>query len=429
LSIINSGEIATSTFASGDVGDTTVEVSGQLTIDGSKGDPNTGVTGILSQAEPGSAGAAGMVSVSAGTLSIINSGVISTITFASRAAGSVTVAVSGQLAIDGSGENLAVSRTGIFSQTQSGGAGGTVSVDAGRMVIANDGVISSRTLGIGDGGDVSITAGSLAIVRDGSIATDSRGSGSGKAGDVSVDVAGRLTIDGVSQTSFTGISSRSTQGSNGNAGEVMVSTGSLSINNGGAISTEAEGQRSTASGGDITLHMRDLFYLVSSEISTSVQGETGNGGNITIDPQLVILNHSSIIAQAIKGHGGNITITADQLIPSSDSIISATSELGISGTVVINGPLVDVNGALVVLSSQLRSRIEVLREACAARPDRPISSLVERGRGGLPQDPEATLPALYIAGRDLNTDPQNAFDSNAASVAPYTTVHLTMRCG
>jgi hypothetical protein len=35
-----------------------------------------------------------------------------------------------------------------------------------------------------------------------------------------------------------------------------------------------------------------------------------NGGNITIDPQFVVLDHSSIIAQAIEGHGGDITINA-----------------------------------------------------------------------------------------------------------------------
>src|SRR5260370_19035199 len=125
-----------------------------------------------------------------------------------------------------------------------------------------------------------------------------------------------------------------------------------------------------------------------SEISTWVKGETGDGGNITIDPQLVILNHSRIKAEAIKGHGGNITITAGEFIPSSDSIISATSELGISGTVVINGPRVDVNGALVVLSTQLRGRTEVLREACPPRADRPISSLAAAGLRGLPQDTE-----------------------------------------
>src|SRR5262249_43103021 len=185
----------------------------------------------------------------------------------------------------------------------------------------------------------------------------------------------------------------------GDAGSITVSATRLLMNNAAAISTEAVS--SSATGGNITLHVRDFLYLTSSKITTSVKDETGNSGNITIDPQLVILNHSSIKADAIAGHGGNITITAGQFIPSSDSSVEATSELGISGTIVINGPRVDVNGALVVLSTQLRGRTEVLREACAARADRPISSLVEAGRGGLPQDPEATLPALYIAGRDL----------------------------
>jgi large exoprotein involved in heme utilization and adhesion len=199
------------------------------------------------------------------------------------------------------------------------------------------------------------------------------------------------------------------------------------MNNGAAISTEAE--TSTASGGNITLHVRDFLYLVSSEITTSVKGETGNGGNITIDPQLVILNHSRIVAEAIEGHGGNITITAGEFIRSSDSVVSATSQLGISGTIEINGPRVDVNGALVVLSSQLRGRTEVLREACAARADRPISSLVEAGRGGLSQDPEASLPALYLAGRDVSPRPQTAVDPSEASGALHTTIHLTMHCG
>ena len=144
----------------------------------------------------------------------------------------------------------------------------------------------------------------------------------------------------------------------------------------------------------------------------------------------MILNHSSIIAEAIKGHGGDITITAGDFIPSSDSIISATSLLGISGTIEINGPRVDVNGALVVLSSQLRGRAAVLREACAARSDRPISSLVEAGRGGLPQDPEATLPALYLAGRDVDPSSLANADAIRGSGAPLrTTVQLTMRCG
>jgi len=71
----------------------------------------------------------------------------------------------------------------------------------------------------------------------------------------------------------------------------------------------------------------------------------------------------------------------------------------------------------------------VPRQACAARAGQPISSLVEAGRGGLPQDPEATLPALYIAGRDLNPKPQPGADTvELSGTAIHATARLTMRC-
>jgi hypothetical protein len=266
---------------------------------------------------------------------------------------------------------------------------------------------------------VTVAANNLTVEGGAQIANST--AGSGKGGDVNITVASDIILPDPGPQ----ITAQSTD--SGDAGSITVSARRLLMSNGGAISTEAA--TSTASGGNITLHVRDLLYLTSSEITTSVKGETGNGGNITIDPQLVILNHSSIIAEAIEGHGGNITITASEFIPSSDSIISATSELGISGTVEILGPRVDVNGALVVLSSELRGRTEVLREACAARAGRPISSLVEEGRGGLPQNPETTLPALYIAGRDIEPNPRAAGGTTEVSTALPTTAHLTMRCG
>ena len=84
----------------------------------------------------------------------------------------------------------------------------------------------------------------------------------------------------------------------------------------------------------------------------------------------------------------------------------------------------------MVLSSQLRGRVEVLREACEARSGQPISSLVEAGRGGLPQDPEATLPALYIAGREMTRGPRmGSEDAEIIENPLQSTARLTMRCG
>jgi hypothetical protein len=197
------------------------------------------------------------------------------------------------------------------------------------------------------------------------------------------------------------------------------------MSDGGRISTEAQ----TADGGNITLNVSDFLYLTNSQITASVNRETGNGGNVTIDPQLVILNHSMITAQAAEGQGGNININAGLYIASTDSIVSATSQFGISGTVVISGPRVDVNGALVVLSTELRSAAEVLRHSCAAQAAQPQSTLVQGGRGGLPQDPEATLPALYITGRDVNLNPAAAGHTTEAGGGVQTAARLTMRCG
>jgi len=213
----------------------------------------------------------------------------------------------------------------------------------------------------------------------------------------------------------------------GDAGSVRVSAFRLLLANGAAISTEAE--TSTANGGNITLKVGDFLYLLSGEITASVKGETGNGGNITIDPQSVVLNQSRIIAEAIAGHGGNITINANEFLQSADSVVSASSELGISGTIEIIGPRVDFNGVLVVLSSELRSAAQVLRNSCAAQAGLPQSSLVEGGRGGLPQDPDATLPALYIAGRDMSPTSPMVPGSPPPIPTQQTTARLFMHCG
>jgi large exoprotein involved in heme utilization and adhesion len=299
------------------------------------------------------------------------------------------VTASGALVLDGAGDPTThIAASALGPQT---GPGGSVTVQANSLTIEGGAQIASSTAGSGKGGDVTVIVGSDIVLPDPGPQITAQSTGSGDAGSVSVSAVRLL------------------------------------MSNGAAISTEAE--TSTASGGNITLNVRDLVYLLSSEITTSVKGETGNGGNITIDPQLVVLNHSRIIAEAVEGHGGNITINAGAFIPSADSIVSANSQLGTSGTVVTNG-LLNINGALVVLSSELRGHAAVLREACAARGDRPVSSLVEAGRGGLPQDPEATLPALYIADRDLNSIPPAASGETEASRAPLQTrVRLTMRCG
>jgi hypothetical protein len=382
IALSGGAEVSSSTAGLGNGGSVQVMAQGPLSLT----DPGSGIVAL---AMPTASGNAGSVTVTAPQITLTTGAEIASTTAGSGAGGSVTVTTPGVLVLNGTGfpnTQIAASATGLPS-----GPGGSVTVAANALTVEGGAQIASSTAGPGRGGDVNITVASDVVLPDPKPQITARSTGSN------------------------------------DAGSITLSAARLLMNDGASISTEAE--TSTANGGNITLHLRDFLYLVSSEITTSVKGETGNGGNIAIDPQLVILNHSSIITQAVEGHGGNIAITAGQYVASSDSIVSATSQLGISGTVEILGPRVDVNGALVVLSSELRGRAAVLREACAARGDRPVSSLVETGRGGLPQDPEATLPALYIAGRDLNPNSPAAAGTAEASSARQTTLHLTMRCG
>ena len=380
LSLSGVGQIATTTFGAGNGGDVTVDVAGALTIDGrDQGVPS----GILSHANPGSTGNAGRVAVSAGSLSVTNGGEISTSTFGPGNGGNVSVNVAGALAL------------------------------AGQNTVINSNANRGAT---GNAGTVAIAAGSLTVQDGAQIATLTAGPGAG--GNIDISVAGNILLEGP------GPQINAQSSSTGNAGSIVVSAADLQLIDGAEISTEA----ASANGGNITLDVGNLLYLLDSQIRTSVDGAKGNGGNITIDPAFVVLDHSQIVADAVGGNGGNITIDAGSYLASADSLVSATSQLGISGTINISGQNYELDKSLVPLSGALRDTPAVSRDKCAAREGLDRSTLVDAGRGGLPQDPDAAIPALYLAGRGFAGAPLLA-PSRGASALPFETAATTLYGG
>ncbi len=127
-----------------------------------------------------------------------------------------------------------------------------------------------------------------------------------------------------------------------------------------------------------------------------------DGGNINIDPQFVVLTNSQILAQAVAGAGGNITITSNVFIadPFSQEHISASSQLGISGTINILSPIQNVGGELTALTQEFSSAAALLAQQCAARAaDGKFSTFVVAAREGLPVEPGGFLasPSLTTA--------------------------------
>ena len=368
LTIQSDGVISSGTFGRSSGGSVSVSVIGELIIDGTAGSPSV-PTGILGQTD--GAGGAGNITVQAGQLSIIGTGTITSGTRASGSGGSVSVTVSGLLLIDGSVH--AAHFTGISAQSQGAGEAGSVSIYAGELSIAGGGEISSATQGSGNGGDVLVSvsdlltivgtpgrrftsgitanavagstgaagaivvaAGSLAISDTGVISSAAFGSGNG--GSLSISVSGQLSIVGVPASAFTtGIFADAEPGSRGDAGNVTVTAGSLSIQSNAVISSSALG----------------VVQLTRGQLLASI----GNAGNVTVQVlgSLIIngLGTTALTgiateaAAGTRGTAGELTVTARAMsIIGSGEVTSSTLGSGAGGDVSVNvGGLLSIDGA------------------------------------------------------------------------------------
>ena len=376
--------VRSSAIRGGDAGDTTIRaanmtMTGGSIIETSSVDLNLGV-----------GGRAGSTNIDAtGDVSLSEESQITSISFFGPAAGELHIHA----------RNLALSESAQLNASTFGdGAAGRVVLDVGNLSLTSGGNVLAGSLfdshvapGSGNGGDIVVSAsGSVAIDGAGSglfSITNTFGAGGTitvNAGSVSVSNGGRISTASSDPNAF---------GLVGNAGSIDVTAGStIMLSNDGAITTES----TTSGGGIINLHARDALGLTNSRITTSVADGTGNGGDINIDPVFVTLNSSQIIAQAVGGNGGDITIVTQFLIMSPDSIIDASSQFGLSGRVFVTAPQLDVASRLGVLTSAYVDPASRLRDSCAARAGAG-NSFVGVGRGGLPASPQAAAFAGYAA--------------------------------
>jgi filamentous hemagglutinin family protein len=245
-------------------------------------------TTIVTEAYPGSTGKAGDITVETGRLLLQQGALISSSTFGAGDGGSVTVraSLSAELSgVDGYG-------LGSFLTTStpagSRGNAGNLTIETGTLTVRDGALISSATGGIGQGGVLTVRA------------TES------------VELSG---ADGSGTGSR--LQTQARQGSTGNAGNLTVVTGRLSVRDGGLISAGSAG---TGSAGTLTVKARDSVQVtgtspdgkIPSSISTSVESAAaGGGGNITIETGRLILR-GGLISTSTTGaaHAGNLTVNA-----------------------------------------------------------------------------------------------------------------------
>ena len=358
---------------------------------------------------------------------------------------------SGQVAI--TANTLILDNVSIETRTSSGGRGGDVVLNVETVSLSNGAKINSSTSEAGRAGDITMNVGTLSLAKGSSISSASTGTevvtnpdgttqAPGTAGNVGITATGRFTSDAstiatsaeANHGGDVSITAHSVQLSNGtlitansnaplevretvlidgqlveqvvgdgNAGDITVRSGSTFVMNNSSMTTEA----TQASGGQIEIIAPEMVRLTNSRTSTSVAGSATDtaGGNITIDPQFVVLQGGQVVARAFAGSGGAIDIIAGSaFITDPASIVDASSTLGISGTVNILSPIQNVGGELTPLSEQFSSAAALLAQQCAARAaGGKFSTFVVAAREGLPVEPGGFLASPSLTAELLGS--------------------------
>ncbi len=387
------------TYGSG--GTIQLQVDSLQLLSGSRISANTGT---VQNAAPNGTG--GSVTISAAELTMRELGTISATAFGAGNAGSIT--------IDGEHVDIA-SDSSISTASFSRGAAGRLLLTSDRLLLSSGGLLQSSSLSAGpDAGAVGdvIVDSDRVVIDGGSI--NARSAGGGGPGSIAIRSNSLLMMNGAA------VSAVSTgSGDAGNIGIAALDT--LEMQGFSRITTESQ----RAAGGSIALIVGNRLFATDSTISTSVLGGTANGGNILIDPILVVLDNSAIVARAIGGNGGAIDIVADFLLRSAGCVIDASSELGIAGRIGFFGFDVDLNADIAPLPADFLDAQQWLAQPCINRLGTDVSRFTVAGPDGAYRSPPDFMPS------PLAFDASDAASRPVAGVldaASFTSLVAGIRC-
>jgi hypothetical protein len=153
-------------------------------------------------------------------------------------------------------------------------------------------------------------------------------------------------------------------------------------------------------GGDIDIQGTGLLWLDHSQITTSVLGLSGNGGDIRVAADTLLMETGFIQANtaAPQALGGNVAIDVGSLLsfgslliggenpvrftPSlaAVNVMQAAAPEGVSGDVELSTPVFDVATKLSPLRTEIAEPAPLTRDLCRLGAG---SSFTPMGRGGL----------------------------------------------
>ena len=345
VSILDNARISANTQGTADAGHVTV-IADSLLIDG-QGHMNTGLFALGSGVAQ--EGAAGLITVHAGNVTLMNSGQIGAYSQGPGNGGTVELTAD-SLLIDGNnliGQGLS---SGIFGDAKLGD-GGNITITAGDVAMIRGGEISTGTFGSSKGGTITVTATHSLLINgtgseEGLISGTNNpfsvfhgtgilalGYGSGDGGNITLK-APVLSIVGGGQIAA------ATFGT-GNGGTVNATAGSLLIDGRGAVGNVLFGtgifagaeSSSSGDGGSVFVQAADATITAGGQIAASTLG-AGKGGLVNVAAKNSLVIHGSdsglfavagFAGLANSGHGGDVVVSAGDLSLQNRGAISAAS--------------------------------------------------------------------------------------------------------
>ena len=264
---------------------------------------------IANIVQPNSTGNGGNINVTAGgSVSLAGASQFTASTFGRGNAGNIAIAAGDTISFDGSSDDGLFS-SGVFSRV--------------------------NRSAIGNGGDITLTANSAIVSNGGQLNASSFGEGD--AGNIAIDANNTVTVQGANSRA----SSILELGAVGNGGDITISSGSLTVRDGGQLRVDTAGQ---GNGGNLKIVARGNVSFDGDPTGAFGRvdlGGIGRGGNIEIEASsLSVSNDAQLqVLTLAEGDAGNVSITASDRVSLDDGRILSQvflSAIGNGGNIAIS---------------------------------------------------------------------------------------------
>jgi filamentous hemagglutinin family protein len=358
LSLINAAQLVSGTDGQGNGGSININARDTVSFDFSR---------IYNVVQSPGVGNAGEINITTGSLFVRGAGLTS---FSTGQGNASTVNINARDTVsffDGASVLTSVPSTGV-------GNAGEINITTGSFSLTG-GQMSSSGLEVGNSGNININArDTVSLTQNAFLSSIARAPKD--SGSVNINAGDSVSIDGGSRIEtrlgWNPPSLTPEETDIGHAGDINITTGSLSLTNGSYLNSDTLGQ---GNAGSVNINARDrviidgesdLIYGIvrfTSGISTQVLSEyffkgVGQGGDVTIKTGSVFLTNGGRVNTSTQGLGnaGHVIINARDSVQISGTAPILNFPSGVttsaeSGAVGSGGDVIIITGSLSVSDS------------------------------------------------------------------------------